>query len=134
MGYSEKISEYVSVMGVQELAELPHCAEVTFKVRVPLKPPDAPATVPMLSTDQSIVTAAMNLLLRELNPAADYAEEAVRELARTLLDGTRKYSDSPVVFNVGTAMETALRNNDWSELERLACRMKDAIERDVPED
>lgn len=71
MGYSEEISEHVSIVEVKELAELPHSAEVTFKVRVPLKPLGAPATVPMLSTDHAIATAAMNLLLREVNPAAE---------------------------------------------------------------
>ena len=134
MGYFEELSEYISVVGVKELAALPHCTEVTFKVRVPLKPPGAPATVPMLSTDQQIVTAAMNLLLRELNPAADCSETTVQELARTLLQGMARYSHSPVVFNTRKAMETALATNDWLELARLACHMREAIERDVPTD
>ena len=61
-------------------------------------------------------------------------ETTVQELARTLLHGMARHSDSPVVFNVARAMETALGSNDWPELERLACRMRDAIERDVPTD
>lgn len=80
----ERLSDHVRVVRVADSQDHPLCADVDFeadfpdgcsvrvRARVPLKPPGAPATVPLLSDEHRIVTEAMNLLLRtlrELDPA-----------------------------------------------------------------
>lgn len=70
----EKLSEHVSVVEIKELPEQPCYAKVTGEVRVPLKPPSAPATVPVLNGVCEITTAVMNILIRELNPATSCSE------------------------------------------------------------
>ena len=80
---SEKISNHVSIVKVEEPAVLPHCADVYFeadfddgrtvhiRTRVPLKALGAPAIVPLTSGDEERKAQAMNLLLetlRELDP------------------------------------------------------------------
>ena len=80
---SEKISNHVSIVKVEEPAVLPHCADVYFeadfddgrtvhiRTRVPLKALGAPAIVPLTSGDEERKEQAMNLLLetlRELDP------------------------------------------------------------------
>ena len=80
----EQLSDHVRVVRVADSQDQPLCADVDFEAdfpdgcsvrvhaRVPLKPPGAPTTVPLLSDEHRIVTEAMNLLLRtlrELEPA-----------------------------------------------------------------
>ena len=80
---SEKISNHVSIVKVEEPAVLPHCADVYFeasfddgrtvhiRTRVLLKALGAPAIVPLTSGDEERKAQAMNLLLetlRELDP------------------------------------------------------------------
>ena len=80
----EKLSENVSVVRVNKPPEPPYSATVDFEAEfqdgasvrisasVPLKPPGAPTTVPLLSDEHTIVSRAMNTVLRtlrELEPA-----------------------------------------------------------------
>ena len=80
----EELSEHVSVVRVDKPSEPPYSATVEFEadfqdgtsVRIsasmPLKPIGAATAVPLLSDEQTIVSRAMNTVLRtprELGPA-----------------------------------------------------------------
>jgi len=61
--FFEQQSEHVSVVEIKELPERPRYAKARVEVPVPLKPPNAPATVSMLNGDYEITNLNINFQL-----------------------------------------------------------------------